>query len=324
MVKSIIKTLSLVLLTCCCLIANAQLTDNTSTFRKINHNSYFRFHYDNDYFTKTDEYYTQGITFEYVHPSIKNFLPAKLLWKPFKTTPQFGVTFNLFGYTPTSIASDSILYDDRPFNANITLKTFLIQVDEINRQQISTAFSIGVMGPAGLGNEIQTNIHRWLKNPLPHGWQYQIQNDIIINYQLNYEKQLLAAGNYFLLNGTAEARAGTLNNKLSGGFNFMAGRFNKRYMPVTYSDRKAEYYFYSQSRINFIGYDASMQGGLFNRKSPYVISGGDISRVTFQADAGIIVNFKKLYLSYTQSILTKEFRTGKYHRWGGVSVGFAL
>ena len=309
---------------CCSLIVKAQLTDNTSSFRKINHNSYFRFHYDNDYFTKTDEYYTQGITFEYVHPAIKNFLPAKLLWKPFKTTPQFGVTFNLFGYTPTSIASDSILYGDRPFNANITLKTFLIQVDEINRQQISTAFSIGVMGPAGLGNEIQTNIHRWLKNPLPHGWQYQIQNDIIINYQLNYEKQLLAAGNYFLLNGTAEARAGTLNNKLSGGFNFMAGRFNKRYMPVAYSNRKAEYYFYSQSRINFIGYDASMQGGLFNRKSPYVISGGDVSRVTFQADAGIIVNFKKLYLSYTQSILTKEFSTGKYHRWGGVSVGFAL
>ena len=324
MVKSIIKTLSIVLFICCSLIVKAQLTDNTSSFRKINHNSYFRFHYDNDYFTKTDEYYTQGITFEYVHPSIKNFLPAKLLWKPFKTTPQFGVTFNLFGYTPTSIASDSILYGDRPFNANITLKTFLIQVDEINRQQISTAFSIGVMGPAGLGNEIQTNIHRWLKNPLPHGWQYQIQNDIIINYQLNYEKQLLAAGNYFLLNGTAEARAGTLNNKLSGGFNFMAGRFNKRYMPVTYSNRKAEYYFYSQSRINFIGYDASMQGGLFNRKSPYVISGGDVSRVTFQADAGIIVNFKKLYLSYTQSFLTKEFSTGKYHRWGGVSVGFAL
>ena len=324
MVKSIIKTLSIVLFICCSLIVKAQLTDNTSTFRKINHNSYFRFHYDNDYFTKTDEYYTQGITFEYVNPSLKNFLPAKLLWKPFKTTPQFGVTFNLFGYTPTSIASDNILYGDRPFNANITLKTFLIQVDEINHQQISTAFSIGVMGPAGLGNEIQTNIHRWLKNPLPHGWQYQIQNDIIINYQLNYEKQLLAAGNYFLLNGTAEARAGTLNNKLSGGFNFMAGRFNKRYIPVTYRGRKAEYYFYSQSRINFIGYDASMQGGIFNRKSPYVISGSDICRVTFQADAGIIINFKKLYLSYTQSILTKEFRTGKYHRWGGVSVGFAL
>jgi lipid A 3-O-deacylase len=67
-----------------------------------------------------------------------------------------------------------------------------------------------------------------------------------------------------------------------------------------------------------------MQGGLFNRKSPYIIAGSDVTRCTLQADAGIIVNFKKLYLSYTQSFLSKEFRTGKYHRWGGISVGFAL
>ena len=301
----------------------AQLIDNTSTFRNINHNSYFRFHYDNDYFTKTDEYYTQGITFDYVHSAIKKFPLSKLLWKPYKSAPQYGIAFNLFGYTPTSIASDSILYGDRPFNANITVKTFLIQADEVHRQQIAAAYTIGVMGPAGLGFEIQDNIHRWLKNPLPHGWQQQIKNDIILNYQLNYEKQLLAAGNNFLLNTTAEARAGTLNDKLSGGFNFMAGLFNKRFMPVI-KKAKAEYYLYGQSRVNFIGYDASMQGGLFNRKSPYTTAAYDITRVTFQADAGVIVNFKKLYLSYTQSFLTKEFRTGKYHRWGGISIGFAL
>ena len=237
------------------------------------------------------------------------------MWQP---------TFNLFGYTPTTIASDNILYGDRPFDANISLKTFLIQADSVHQQQVSTSFSIGVMGPAALGNEIQTNIHRWVKNPLPHGWQHQIQNDIIINYQLNYEKKLLSAGNNFLLNSTAEARLGTLNDKLSGGFNFMAGRFNKRFSSVADHKRKAEYYLYGQSRLNFVGYDASLQGGLFNRKSPYTITGSDVSRFTYQADAGIIVNFKKLYLSYTQSFLTKEFRTGKYHRWGGVSVGFAL
>jgi len=305
-------------------VANAQLIDNSSTFRNIGRNSYFRFHYDNDYFTKTDEYYTQGITLELLHPAIKRSPLAKLLWKPFTTRPQYGISFNLFGYTPTSIVSDSVLYGDRPFNANISLKTFLIQADEIRHQQISTAFSIGVMGPAALGYQIQYNIHKWLKNPLPHGWQYQVKNDIIINYQLNYEKQLLAAGNYFLLNTAAEARLGTLNTKLGAGFNVMAGRFNKRFTAVNNNKRKAEYYFYTQSRVNMIGYDAAMQGGLFNRKSPYTIGAADINRVTYQADAGIIVNFRKLYLSYTQSIVTKEFRTGTYHRWGGVSIGFAL
>ena len=259
-----------------------------------------------------------------MHPAVKKFPLAKLLWKPFTTVPQYGISFNLFGYTPTTILSDSILYGDRPFNANITLKTSLVQVDELNHRQISSAFSIGVMGPLALGFEIQYNIHRWLKNPLPHGWQYQTKNDIIINYQLNYEKQVIAAGNNFLLNAAAEARLGTLNTTLSGGFNFMAGRFNKRFTQVNNIKPKVEYYFFMQNRVNIIGYNATMQGGLFNRKSPYVISAADVNRITYQADAGIIVNFRKLYLSYTQSFLTKEFQTGKYHRWGGISVGFAL
>lgn len=315
---------SFILVVCSTTFLTAQLTDNTSTFRNINHNSYFRFHYDNDYFTKTDEYYSQGITFEYVHPSVKKFLLSKLLLKPYNSNPQYGIAVNLFGYTPTSILSDSILYGDRPFNANISFKTFLIQADQIHHQQISSALSVGVMGPAALGYQIQNNIHRWLKNPLPHGWQYQIKNDIIINYQINYEKQIKAASNNFLLNTTAGVRLGTLNNKVSGGFNFMAGRFNKRYEPVNYTKRKTEYYFYGQSRVNFIGYDATMQGGIFNRKNPYTIANNNISRITFQADAGIIVNFKKLYLSYTQSFITQEFKQGKNHRWGGISIGFAL
>jgi lipid A 3-O-deacylase len=329
-IKSLLHPAFVLILICCTGITKAQLIDNSSTFRNIAQKKYFRFHYDNDFFTKTDQYYTQGITLEYVHPSIKKIPAARLLLKPFNTEPQYGISFNLFGYTPTSILSDSVLYGDRPFNANISLQIFSIQADEIHKQQISAAFSIGVMGPAALGYEIQYNIHRWLKNPLPHGWQHQTKNDIIINYQLNYEKQLASAGNAqhptdnFLLNTTAEARLGTLNNKLSGGFNFMAGRFNKRFLQAANEKRKAEYYFYGQGRVNFIGYDASMQGGLLTRKNPYTISGGDISRVTLQADAGIIVNFKKFYLSYTQSILTKEFRTGKYHRWGGISAGFAL
>lgn len=313
-----------VFLFCCSVTTKAQLTDNTSTFRNISHNSYFRFHYDNDFFTKSDEYYTQGVTFEYVHPSLDKFILSKLLWKPWKKNEQYGLALNLFAYTPGSLQSDSILYLDRPFDANISLKTFLIDLDEAHQQQLSTGLSIGVMGPAALGNQIQTNIHRWLKNPLPHGWQYQVQNDIIINYQLNYEKQLIAKAGNFLLNATTEVRLGTLNDKLSGGFNFMAGRFNKRFIPVTHATKKAEYYFFAQSRANFIGYDASLQGGVFNHSSPYTISAADITRVNFQADAGVIVNFKKLSLAYTQSFLTKEFHTGRTHRWGGLSAGFAL
>ena len=164
--KIYLRVSSIILLNFIACWANAQLIDNSSTFRHISRSSYFRFHYDNDYFTKSDEYYTQGITFEFVHPAIKRFPLSKLLWQPFKTEPQYGISLNLFGYTPTSILSDSILYGDRPFNAGISVKTFFVQVDEVKHQQISTALSVGVTGPAALGYEIQYNIHHWLKNPL--------------------------------------------------------------------------------------------------------------------------------------------------------------
>ena len=250
MIKLFLTSIIAAVVFCVSYNANAQLIDNSSTFRKISRNSYFRFHYDNDYFTKTDEYYSQGITFDFVHPAIKRFPLSKLLWKPFTTAPQYGISFNIFGYTPTSILSDSILYGDRPFDGNISLKTMLIQVDEQKHQQISSAFSIGVMGPAALGYEIQYNIHNRTGNPLPHGWEYEVKNDVIINYQLNYEKQLIAKGNNFLLTAVAEARLGTLNTLAGGGFNLMAGHFNKRFTPVSGTKRKAEYYFYTQISLN--------------------------------------------------------------------------
>ena len=300
---------------------SAQLIDNTSTFKNINAKSYFRFHYDNDVFTKTDYYYTQGITLEYVHPSIEKFFLTKLLYKPKNSSAKYGIAFNLFGYTPTSIKSNAILYGDRPFEANLSLKLFSIATNNSRQERIASALSVGVIGPAALGEEIQTNIHRWTGNKLPKGWNNQIRNDIILNYQLNYEKKLVAA-NAFLLNGAAELNAGTLNDRLSGGLNFMTGHFNNRYQQNP--KKKTEYYLYGQAKTTVIGYDATMQGGLFNRKSPYIIPSEDISRITFQADAGVVVNFRKLSFSYSQSFLTKEFATGKQHRWGGLTFGFSF
>ena len=157
---------------------NAQIIDPAVTFKTIHQKSYFRFHYDNDFFTKSDEYYSQGITLDYVHPALKHNPLSKLLIKPRNSYKQYGISFNLFGYTPTSILSDSILFGDRPYAAAIDVSSFVSTTDTARKIRLSSTVMIGVIGPAGLGNEIQTGIHRWLKNPLPHGWQYQVKNDV--------------------------------------------------------------------------------------------------------------------------------------------------
>ena len=296
---------------------NAQVTDNTSSFKNTGSKKYFRLHYDNDYFTKSDEYYTQGISLEYVHRGIQRFPLTKLLIRPRQKAIIYGITIDHYGFTPTSILSDSILYNDRPFSSNLSLQTFLIATG--NKQRISVGLTTGIMGPAAGGKAMQTDIHRWLKNPLPHGWQYQVKNDVILNYHVKYEQQLVKAGTAFLLNGVADLQIGTHNDNLGAGLNFMAGHFNSPYIHT--KNNRVSYYVYAQSKLNAIAYDATLQGGLFNRSSPYTIAEKNISRLTFRGDYGLVVSFGKLYLEYCQSILTKEFNTGKLHRWGGIRVG---
>ena len=305
-------------------LAGAQRIYTHTTFRSLPDQSYTRFHYDNDFFTKYDQYYSQGITLEVSHPVLKKNPINYLLLTPFNTKAQYGLTFNIFGFTPKSILSNTILYGDRPFDANLSLQTTVTQRDALQKQSISTSLSIGVMGAAAKGYQIQYNIHKWLNNPLPKGWQHQIKNDVILNYQLNYEKQIAAYKHNLLLNVVGECRVGTLNNNLAAGFVVMAGSFNPRYVAINKNTRKKEIYFYLQNKVNTVAYDASLQGGLFNKNSPYTIPNNDIKRITFQADAGVVVNLRKLYLSYTQSFITKEFATGSNHRWGGISVGVAL
>jgi hypothetical protein len=89
--------------------AYGRLIDDSSTFRNTGDKQYFHFRYDNDYFAKSDEYYTQGITCEPVHSGVKRFPLSKLLWKPFAGIPVYGASLNLFCHTPTTILSDSIL-----------------------------------------------------------------------------------------------------------------------------------------------------------------------------------------------------------------------
>lgn len=303
-------------------LIHAQRIDYVSTFRQLPSNEYLRIYYDNDFFTKTDYYYTQGITFVYANPVLRKNPVNRILIKPGNADIEYGISFNLFGYTPTSIKSDLILIGDRPFDANLAFNSFLAGSDTVRSQKLSTSLLLGVMGPAALGREIQTTIHRWTGNDIPKGWQHQIRNDVIMSYEVNFEKKIAGDGNHFLLNATGRLRAGTLYNNLSSGINWMIGWFDDPYS--NQRTRKLSLYFFSQTRANLIGYDATMQGGLFNRKSPYTIASSEIRRLTFQADAGIVINTGHLNFCYSQSYLTREFDMGQYHRWGGLSMGIGF
>ncbi len=304
------------------LIAHSQRINNQISYRDMSSDAYVRLSYDNDYFTGTDKYYTQGINLEMVIPGLRKNPLNFLLFRSKDKITKYGVAIDHFGFTPTSIRSNEILQGDRPFAGNLSLKSFKTVYDEERNNIYTSSISLGVIGPWAGGEGMQTTIHRAIGDQLPIGWQFQIANDVIINYEAAVEKRLYTYYDSFLLNASAGANAGTLSDKVHAGFNFRLGKLK----PELNTDKTKglQFYIFSESLVSAIGYDATMQGGVFNRSSPYTIATKDIKRFTFQQNFGVVMNYKKIYLEYFQSLLTPEFSNSKAHRWGGLKIGLKV
>ena len=254
-------------------LASGQAIDNTFSFKNINEDKYFRLNYENDFFSATDIYYTQGIHLELVTPRIKHFPLSKILVHPHFSSVKYGIGVEHDGYTPTSISSDTILYGDRPFAACLFLKTFLIATDTGKKQRISTSLSTGVIGQAAGGREMQVGIHRWLHDITPHGWTNQIHNDAIFDYQVDYERQILSYGYLLSVDADCMARGGTLSDKIGAGTTIIIGYFDSPFALETeyfqslhHTKKHFRIYAYEHAEADLVGYDATLQGGYLQQK----------------------------------------------------------
>jgi len=300
---------------------NAQRIENTASYRQPQSDKYFRILYDNDYFTATDRYYTQGYVIELVNPVLKKNPLTHTLLNLKNGTTNYGLSFEHYGFTPTSIRQENIQEGNRPFSSFLMFKTFSMAMDTLKKRKLSSALSLGFIGPIAFGEGMQQTIHRWIGDVQPLGWQNQIQNDVVVNYEMIHELQFLDRRG-LSLSTLSQLRVGTLNDKAQLGITIVAGKFNSPFGSIKAGNRnKFQLYFYTQPLVSFVAYDASLQGGMFNRSSPYTISNKDINRLTFQENFGGVFSYKKLHLEYFQSFLTKEFRTSTFHRWGGVRIG---
>jgi len=307
------------------LITLSQAIDNTVSFRNINSDTYTRIFYENDFFTGTDRDYTQGIYIERVTPSLSHFLLSKLLWHPKTDIIKYGIAIEDDGYTPNIIDKSAIQYGDRPYAGVLFIKTFLTATNTRKRERFSALISTGIIGQSAGGAVMQKAIHHWIHYTQPLGWPNQIRNDAVLNYQINFEKEIFAYNNNLSFSSYNSARLGTLSTKASAGINAVIGNFYSSFSDNKNLPRKKlQYYFYDQPSVNFVAYDATLQGGLFNHSSPYTIPEKNINRIVFMNRFGFVLIFKKLYLEYFQSVNTPEFSTTIAHRSGGIQAGFGF
>lgn len=316
---------ALIYLLACLLAAtacHAQAVTNAPAYKHLAADGYMRLAYENDFFSATDQYYTQGVDIELVHPQFRRLITNKLFINPGFAWNRYGIGVQHNGYTPSSLGHDDILYNNRPFAGVHMARTFAISIDTVYAQRLTSSLSAGVIGPAAGAGEMQTAIHRGLENIMPRGWQNQLHNDLVLNYSLGYEKELFAYRRFFSISGAGTVNAGTLLCSASFASTIMAGYFHSPYGNTRSGG--LQIYVYAYPELIIPGYDATLQGGMFNRSSPYVVMETNITRPVRRNRMGFVASYRSIYLEYFATTLSREFATGGNHAWGGVqlAIGF--
>jgi lipid A 3-O-deacylase len=282
-------------------------------------NRYFTASYDNDFFSATDRYYTQGVYFEFILPFLKKSPLSRLLIPLHKNSQNYyGISIRQDCFTPGSIRYDTLNYLDRPFAATMYLSQYLISIDELKKRRLTSKIDLGIIGPCAVCEQEQKWIHHGLRNIMPLGWENQLSSDAFVNYSLGLEQGLVTT-RFFELTASGDLRAGTIYNDISLGVmtrvGFMAGYFKQLGIVKRPKQNKFQCYLIARGKAKFVAYNATMQGGFFS-EDIHTLSYSSVMPYIFSGSAGIVIAFKSVSIEYTKFYLSPEFLNGRYHGWG--------
>lgn len=167
----------------------------------------FTLHFENDVLgtDDSDRHYTNGILFSYhtgenrVWDWLDGWARRHYFLEPdVKLHSSLALGQNL--YTPEDISTPDLQVDDRPYAAWLHTDLGLVgQTDEILR---TLEFSLGVVGPAAQGEELQKWFHEVIGSPEPMGWHNQLNNELALMLVFEQKwRNIYAVGKSSFLSG---------------------------------------------------------------------------------------------------------------------------
>lgn len=299
---------------------SAYSQDSTDTPLKTE--NYFKLDYDNDFFSATDRYYTQGIILTFIHPLVR-YSPFSytLIRLSKKALNYYGLHAEQDVFTPRSIRYNGgqIYYGERPFTAVFFVSHSLTSIHRERKFLLRTQLDLGILGPEAMGEEEQKGIHKALDNIAPQGWENQLSTDYIVNYRAKAEKGLLDREHISLLCG-ASARLGTLYTDLSLGLSARFGIYNPYFEGLGLerhtTKNRFKIYGFAGADCKLVGYNATLQGGLTNSGNIYELPDSSVSRLVYDLSLGMVIAYKRVSLEYSKTYISPEFEGGLAHSWG--------
>lgn len=287
---------------------------------------------DNDLFSNTDRYYTNGVQLKYRSPAmafwrINSIMPVNMK----KSMEYNSIELHHAMYTPFTTKTPPLLKDDRPYAATLYLK-FSRRSDSPEKGISQRAsFDIGMIGEAALGSYLQKGVHAGLPtNDEPLGWETQIGNDIIVNYNYELIRQFVSTGPFSAYSiwtgslGTLNTSAGTGIGIKLGNDNYLIAPLPGTFANLRQAGNKWRYSIETAFTTRVVGYNSTLTGGLLNKNNIYALKPQEIEPLLFIANATIRMKYGRYGISLAQYYLSNEFKEGKSHFWGqiGIDIGF--
>jgi len=204
---------------------------DTNNYKQI---TFIKANQANDLFTywyQSDRNYSDGVDVEVAHKIFNNKVSDFALLG-FKNTKykDFSLSINQDMFTPKNTKIAELDTTDRPYTALL----YFIYAKYSNdfwkgRKLVSRAF-IGVQGPTAYGEEAQNTVHKLIDNPTVNGWDNQLNNGLMLDYEVQYLHQLPLTSHLTELHAFAELHLGTIYNYTELGFRFKFGRYTDSYM----------------------------------------------------------------------------------------------
>jgi lipid A 3-O-deacylase len=217
---------------------------------------------------------------------------------------------------------------DRPFAGWLYGSFGVTSVSKKNHVLLYTG-TLGIMGPAALGKQIQQGWHKFIGLYRVFGWDYQLKNEPGINISAEYYHSLLkptqqnislhiaskaTIGNTFT-NALAGVlfKAGWLNTEAESGF------WSGNLAANTKSFKKNEFIFFIEPAVQLNAYNATLEGGLF-RKDKGVFT-TKINPLVFQTRTGIMITGNKAGLRWYYTFRSSEGKQMKTdEHWGSIGI----
>jgi lipid A 3-O-deacylase len=294
-----------------------------------------------------DRYFTQGLKLELMsnalsHVYKKTFIDKVMVFPKTDTsfTNHASLSFTQEFYTPADKTADTILRGDRPFAGVMFLSFRNISVSSEDSYRITTDLSVGVLGPASLSREMQNGVHTLFSKQNADtnilGWNYQLRNDLYLNYLLRYEKIMINT-KFLQTSYIYQFDLGTIYDDFGFGgrvqFGLFSNYFDHNLGYVTRKDKGSfklfkhvQCYLFFNPVVKLVLWNSLLQGGVIGNiqgTEPHTLSENDISRVVVDGSYGAAIVIGRFNLQLIQYFKSKEFDKGYNHRYGNIALTYS-